>query len=77
MNTIFSGSIALGEVIYDYSGIYTRQAGMIVWKSVVRSADVVCRPSGTFDDALSDEQVVQVIRELIEQEIAAVVGNVG
>lgn len=69
MNVIFDGQIARGEVVYDYVGIWTRRSGGLDWKAVVRNIDVVSRPSGTLDDALNDDQVREVIRELVDDSI--------
>ena len=74
MNTIFNGRITRSEVIYDYSGIWSRRSGGVDWKAIVLSADVVCRPSGTLDEALTDQQVREVIRELVAVNIADATG---
>ena len=66
MNTIFSGSITRQELVYDYSGVWTRRPGGVDWKAVVMGATVVCRPSGTVDEGLDDVEVRQVIRELVK-----------
>lgn len=66
MNQIFSGSLRKDDQIYDYSGIWSRKPGAVEWKSVVRNEDVVCRPSGQLDDALTDEEIVEAIRQLVE-----------
>ena len=65
MNNIFSGNITRDNAVYDYSGVWTRRSGGVDWKAVVRHADVVCRPSGTVDDGLSDAEVRKVIQELV------------
>ena len=70
MNVIFDGQIARDEVVYDYVGIWTRRSGGLDWKAVVRNTGVVSRPSGTLDDALNDDQVREVIRELVDDSIA-------
>jgi hypothetical protein len=69
VNIIFSGSCALDDTIYDYSGIYTRRSGGTDWKAVVLNSDVVCRPSGVIDDGLTDDQILEVIKQLIVQSI--------
>jgi hypothetical protein len=74
MNTIFNDTISRSAITYDYSGIWTRRMGGIAWKAIVRRSDVVCRPSGTLDDVLTDDQVRQVIRELVTLSIADVEG---
>lgn len=70
MNTIFNDTLTRADVIYDYSGVWTRRSGGIDWKAIVRNADVICRPSGTLeDDALTDQQVREVIRALVSVSI--------
>jgi hypothetical protein len=71
MNIIYNGSITRDGTIYDYSAVWTRRSGGIAWKAIVRSADVVCRPSGVLDDILTDGQVRQVITQLVADSIAA------
>src|SRR3954471_18923631 len=75
MNTIFNGRITRAEVVYDYSGVWTRRSGEIVWKAVVRNADVVCRPQGVLDDILTDREVRDVIRELVVVSVADASGE--
>jgi hypothetical protein len=77
MNTIFSGSHTRDALIYDYSGIWTRRSGGIDWKAIVRNADIVCKPSGVIDDGLNDEDVLKVIRLLVEQSIQDAVEGEG
>ena len=74
MNTIFNGRITRAEVVYDYSGVWMRRSGAILWKAIVRNADVVCRPSGTLDDVLTDAEVMQAIKELVTVSVADVAG---
>jgi hypothetical protein len=69
MNMIFSGSHTRETLIYDYSGVWIRRSGGIDWKAIVRHADVVCKPSGVIDDGLNDDDVLKVIRLLVEQSI--------
>jgi hypothetical protein len=69
VNTIFSGRITHGEVICDYSGVWTRRSAGIDWKAIVRSSDVLCKPSGILDEELTDAQVREVIRELVRIEV--------
>ena len=73
MNIIYTGSIKRDGIIYDYSAIWTRRSGGIDWKAIVRNSDVVCRPSGVLDDVLTDGQVRQVITQLVNDSIAALV----
>ncbi len=75
MNTIFSGSYTLGDLVYDYSGVWVRRSGGIDWKAVVRNADVVCRPSGTIDDEINDRDAVRVIKHLVEDSIETAIAE--
>jgi hypothetical protein len=75
MNTIFNGKITRSTIIYDYAGIWTRRSGGIDWKAVVRSSDVVCRPSGKLDETLTDHEVREVIRELVSLSVADAKGE--
>jgi hypothetical protein len=77
MNTIFSGSHTRDTLIYDYSGIWTRRSGGVDWKAIVRNADIVCKPSGVIDDGLNDDDVLKVIRLLVEQSIQDAVESGG
>jgi hypothetical protein len=70
MNTIFNDCITRDDVVYDYSGVWMRRSGAIVWKAIVMNADVVCRPSGTLDDVLTDTEVKQAIKELVTVSVA-------
>lgn len=70
MNNIFSGSFTRDDLIYDYSGIWLRKVGCVEWKAVVMNEDVVCRPSGRVDDGLSEAEVLEVIRQLVEISVA-------
>ena len=75
MNTLFNGIATRAKIRYDYSGVWTRRSGGIDWKAVVRNADVVCRPSGTLDDVLTDDEVRQAIRELVMISVADAIGE--
>ena len=66
MNTIFNGETTLNDTVYDYSGVWVRGGGKIAWRAVVRSTDVVCRPSGNFGDEVSDSDARAVVRELVK-----------
>jgi len=70
MNNVFTGGARRQERTYDYSGIWSRAAGRISWKAVVRSEDVVCRPSGSLDEELpNDDVILAVVKLLIESSL--------
>ena len=69
MNNIFTGTYTRGGVTYDYSGIWSPLGAGISWKAIVRHADVVCRPAGMLSDGLTPEEILDIIRQLIELNI--------
>lgn len=69
MNNIFTGTFTRDDLIYDYSGVWSPQGMAISWKAIVRNADVVCRPSGTLSDGLTEAEIMEVITRLIELNI--------
>jgi hypothetical protein len=69
MNNIFTGTYTRDGRIYDYSGVWVPHGMAISWKAIVRNADVVCRPSGTLSDGLTQEEILEVITRLIELNI--------
>ena len=66
MNNIFSGRCRHEDVICDYVGIWAPTGHRVHWRAIVRSIDVVCRPSGTLQNASNDEDVLQAIKQLID-----------
>ena len=73
MNNIFTGTFSRGDLIYDYSGVWSPRGAAISWKAIVRNADVVCRPSGTLSDGLTEGEIMEVITRLIELNIVETV----
>lgn len=73
MNNIFTGTFTRGGLIYDYSGVWSPHGVAISWKAIVRNADVVCRPSGTLSDGLTEREIMEVITRLIELNIVETV----
>ena len=66
MNTIYSGSFTKDGLVYDYCGIWKPLVTGVEWKAVVRNADVVCRPCGVLEDERMEEEILLIIRQLIE-----------
>jgi hypothetical protein len=75
MNNIFMGSYTTHGAIYDYSGIWSRRGGRVEWKAVVRNADVVCRPAGTFRAEPAESDLVPLLERLIERDIERWLGR--
>jgi hypothetical protein len=69
MNNIFMGSYMKSGLIYDYSGVWSRTGGGLIWKAVVRNADVVCRPAGTIRDEPEGLDTETLLSRLVEEHI--------
>lgn len=63
------GSYEKHGALYDYSGVWQRKGGVVDWKAIVRSADVLCRPRGTIDHEPEGRDLVVVLQGLVEAHI--------
>jgi hypothetical protein len=69
MNTFYTGTFTKYGVAYKYCGFWTPVPAGVIWKAVVRKEHIVGRPSGTFENGSTEQEILRTIRGHIKASV--------